>query len=67
MILSFFGFVVFASERFVLSSLALCFLMFCSPVSTVKRELVYVLLAYVFVYFASVNFCPFCLPLGVRD
>ena len=32
-----------------------------------ERELVFVLLVHVFVYFARVNFCPFALPLGVRD
>ena len=30
-----------------------------------ERELVYVLLVHLFVYFARVNFCPFSLPLGV--
>ena len=28
---------------------------------------VYVLFVHLFVYFADVNFCPFSLPLGVRD
>ena len=32
-----------------------------------KRELVYVLLVHLFIYFVNVNFCPFSLPLGVRD
>ena len=32
-----------------------------------KRELVYVLLMHLFVYFAHVNVCLFSLPLGVRD
>ena len=32
-----------------------------------ERELVYVVFAHLFVYFARINFCPFSLPLGVRD
>ena len=31
-----------------------------------EREVVYVLLVHLFVYFARVNFYPFSLPLGVR-
>ena len=32
-----------------------------------KRELAYVLLVHLFVFFARVDFCPFHLPLGVGD
>ena len=38
-------------------------LVFFSPVSLGKS----VLFVLLFVYFARVNFCPFSLPLGVRD
>ena len=31
-----------------------------------KRELVYVLLMHLYVYFARVNFCPFSLLFGIR-
>ena len=54
----------------------LVLLCFCPRVSSVllalcsprlgKRELVCVLLVQLFLYFASINFCPFSLPLGVR-
>ena len=49
-----------------------CFVFISSPYSIVvtslgeEREVVYVLLVHLFVYFARVNFCPFSLPLGVR-
>ena len=31
------------------------------------RELVYAFFVHLFVYFARVNFCPFSLPVDVRD
>ena len=50
-----------------ISSFFLIFLLFVlvffSPVSFGKS----VLFVLLFVYFARVNFCPFSLPLGVRD
>ena len=72
-IFSLFGFVVFTTEHFVLSCLALCFCVFFQSCLALwsprlgKRKLVYVLLVDLFVYFAHINFCPFSLPLGVRD
>ena len=36
------------------------------PSSLGNRELIYVCLVQLFVYFARVIFCPFCLPLGYR-
>ena len=65
------GIVVFAMGRFCVGSfLALCYhvvsvlLKLWSP-SLWRRELAYVLLVHLFVYFACVNFCPFSLPLGI--
>ena len=34
-------------------------------VALLQRELVYMLLVHLFVYFAQVGFCPFSFPLGV--
>ena len=67
------GFVVFTRGRFMLSCHALCLFVFfffffsvlsalCSP-RLGKREL---LLVHLFVYFAHVESCPFCLPLRIR-
>ena len=54
----------------------LVLLCFCPRVSSIllalcshrlgKRELVCVRLVQLFLYFASINFCPFSPPLGVR-
>ena len=45
------------------------FLQFCLALAPRlgKRAALYVLLVHLFVYFARVSFCPFSLPLGVRD
>ena len=40
---------------------------YCEHLACGKRELVNVLLVYLFVYFACVNFSHFSLPLGVRE
>ena len=61
------GFVVFTTGCFILS-LALLFVLVQSCLALWsprlgKRELVYVLLVHLFVYFERVNFCPFSLPL----
>ena len=71
------GFVVFTTGRFVWSLalhfvLVLLFFFFQSCLALWsprlgKRELIYVLFVHLFVYFACVDFCPFSLPLGVRD
>ena len=63
---------VFTTGRFVLSRAVLFVSIFFCPVQhcdhlTWGRESWYVFLVHLFVYFAHVNFCPFSLPLGVRD
>ena len=75
MIPSLYGFVVLTTARFVLSHallFVLVLLLFQSCLALIssrfgKRELVFVLLVQLFVYFARVSFCHFSLPLGVRD
>ena len=46
--------------------LAFSFLFSTVITSLGKRELAYIVLVHLFVYFARVNFCPFSLPLGVE-
>ena len=75
MILSLCGCVVFTTGSFVLSH-ALLFVLVCFSFQSYvalwsprlrKKELAYVILVHLFVYFARFSFCPFSLPLCVRD
>ena len=72
MILSFYGFVGFTTGRFVLSCLNLCFRVYSVLLSIVitsleeARDGLCVSSAFVCL-FSTYQFCPFYLPLGVRD
>ena len=61
----------YTTGRFMFSLALLFVLLYFSPFSVVitsigDKELVYVVLVHVFVYFARINVCHFSLPLGIR-